>query len=165
MSLKTEVVPEPLLHPLPESLKADPAYAELAAVLTPSKYMLVLCAPGNPDHRERAPLADPSVLAVDSVQGATAHVIAYRQDNDLGSGNWGLGCGNLYDREHDVVVGSFSYNGRFWSTRDLCAEANPVTRPEYLQSLPERRISGMDALLRSCRRKRKSAGKPRASRS
>lgn len=160
MSSQTAAEPtEPVLPPLPETLKADPAYADLAAVLRPSKYMLVLCAPGNPDHRQYACVAAPQVVAVDTVAAAKKHCEAYRNENDLGGGNWGCGCGNLYDRASNVVVGMFSYNARFWPTASLYTDPEAFFKPEQFQELPERRLTGMDALLRKCRQKSKLAKK------
>jgi hypothetical protein len=71
---------------------------------------------GNPDHRQDSSRALPGTTtgwkAVDSVEAAQAAVRAYISENDLGGGNWT--GGDVKDVETGEVIGSISYNGRFW---------------------------------------------------
>jgi hypothetical protein len=71
---------------------------------------------GNPDHRENPDRALSGIQTgwktVDSVEAAQAAVRAYISENDLGGGNWS--GGDVKNLETGDIIGSISYNGRFW---------------------------------------------------
>ena len=76
------------------------------------RYSVILSAHGNPDHYESPfkEVADGAVVHCESIEECQAAVRKYIADNDLGGGNWT--GGDVY--QHGEIVGSISYNGRYW---------------------------------------------------
>ncbi len=78
---------------------------------------------GNPD-RDQNPFRELPGTAtgwepVDSVEAAQAAVLAYITDYFLGGGNWS--GGDVRNEDTGEVIGSISYNGRFWPAEEPSA--------------------------------------------
>jgi len=64
------------------------------------------------------------VVRPHSFKEAQAIFEMWRDDNELGGGNMHRDAGKLtFDK---IVLGRFSYNGRFWPSADLKVEAIPA---------------------------------------
>ncbi len=134
---------------LATGLQADTEFGELADARDPSfRYVLVLVAPGNPDHSQFAPVADPRVVALAHPEDGVVDCRAYRYRNDMGGGNWVCNCGAVYDRKLKVVVGRFSYNLRYWPIGTDMLGVPPARLQRMCRPLSE---SGIDRLLKRVR--------------
>lgn len=90
---------------------------------------------GNPDYAQYAPVSEPCTLSAPTLPELLAKIEAYRDDNDLGGGNWvdpKIVCGTR-------IIGWVSYNGRLWdrSNSETAVEILPssvvVSQPPVLQ--------------------------------
>lgn len=69
---------------------------------------------GNPDFGQYAPVSEPKVVQVPDLKAAVDACWAYIQE-------WNLGGGNFVDPkviEDGKLIGTISYNGRFWTVQE-----------------------------------------------
>lgn len=81
---------------------------------------LTLQAASNPDYPGR-PLPKASKVEIKSIAEGYAIFEKWRDDNELGAGNLGAKCGDV--NLGKILLGYFSYNGRFWPNEDVRVEA------------------------------------------
>ena len=107
-------------------------------------YMIMLCAPGNPDHAQFAPVAIPELAYAATREALVAPTRAYIQRHNLGAGNWGPDSGKVFDAIQNRVTHRLTYNGTFV----------PVPDCEAFQHVEDAEACGLDALCaagRGCR--------------
>ena len=75
------------------------------------RYQMLLESVGNPDYGQYTPVSDPTWVAADSLPELRDLAEKYRDDNELGGGNWP----NPVVLEGEKKIGYFSYNGRLWT--------------------------------------------------
>lgn len=101
-----------------------------------SQFMLVFCAPGNPDRRQHGPVAPPELsfykfrggplVGSAAAERMARDVAKYIEANDLGGGNWVWDAGKIFDVEAGIVTHQVAYNGTI----------RPIA-PEHLESAQE----------------------------
>jgi hypothetical protein len=74
------------------------------------EYTIHLSAPGNPDHRQYAPIAAPMRVTASKLSEIIAICRRYIEENELGGGNWPMPTVNKNGKPFARV----SYNGRCW---------------------------------------------------
>ena len=107
-------------------------------------FMVLLCAPGNPDHAQHAPVASPELAYAATREALVAPTRAYIQRHNLGAGNWGPDSGKVFDAIQGRVTHRIAYNGTFV----------PVPDGEAFQHVEDPEACGLDALCaagRGCR--------------
>ena len=107
-------------------------------------FMVLLCAPGNPDHAQFAPVAIPELAYAATREALVAPTRAYIQRHNLGAGNWGSDSGKVFDATQGRVTHRITYNGTFV----------PVPDGEAFQHVEDAEACGLDALCaagRGCR--------------
>lgn len=98
---------------------------------------------GNPDHGQYAPVSEPCTLSAHTLPELLVKIEAYRDENDLGGGNWvdpKITCG-------DKVIGWVSYNGRVWD--------RPGDDPQWRKAKeikPEKAVKDTPKTCGHCRR-------------
>lgn len=86
---------------------------------------LDLKAPGNPDHGQFSAVAPSIKVRGTNLEELKASCEAYITHYDLGGGNWGGGCGAVFEvapGKRRKKFGHFSYNRRFWTVAEDKAE-------------------------------------------
>ena len=107
-------------------------------------FMVLLCAPGNPDHAQFAPVASPELAYTATREALVEPTRAYIQRHNLGAGNWGPDSGKVFDAIQNRVTHRLTYNGTFV----------PVPDGEAFQHVEDPEACGLDALCaagRGCR--------------
>ena len=107
-------------------------------------FMVLLCAPGNPDHAQYAPVAIPELVYGATREALVTPTLAYIQRHNLGAGNWGRDSGKVFDAIQGRVTHRITYNGAFV----------PVPDGEAAQYVEDPEACGLDALSdagRGCR--------------
>ena len=107
-------------------------------------FMVLLCAPGNPDHAQFAPVASPELAYTATREALVAPTRAYIQRHNLGAGNWGPDSGKVFDAIQNRVTHRLTYNGTI----------QPIPEGEAPQGVEDPEGSGLDALCsagRGCR--------------
>ena len=107
-------------------------------------FMVLLCAPGNPDHAQFAPVASPELAYAATREALVAPTRAYIQRHNLGAGNWGRDSGKVFDAIQNRVTHRLAYNGTFQS----------IPEGDAPQGVEDPDGSGLDALCaagRGCR--------------
>ena len=107
-------------------------------------FMVLLCASGNPDHAQFAPVASPELAYTATREALVAPTRAYIQRHNLGAGNWGPDSGKVFDALQSRVTHRIAYNSTFV----------PVPEGAAAQHVEDHEGSGLDALCsagRGCR--------------
>ena len=99
-------------------------------------FMVLLCAPGNPDHAQFAPVAIPELAYAATREALVAPTRAYIQRHNLGAGNWGRDSGKVFDAIQGRVTHRIAFNGTFV----------PVPEGDAAQHVEDPEGSGLDAL-------------------
>ena len=99
-------------------------------------FMVLLCASGNPDHAQFAPVASPELAYTATREALVAPTRAYIQRHNLGAGNWGPDSGKVFDAIQNRVTHRITYNGTF----------QPIPEGEAPQSVEDLEGTGLDAL-------------------
>lgn len=94
--------------------------AKQPLVKTQEMFMVKLASAPNPDHYQTTPPANPKSYMVPSLMRAREVAMRYRDENDLGGGNWHRA--DVYDGQGKFVA-RISYNGRLWDAKGN--EVNP----------------------------------------
>ena len=102
-------------------------------------FMVVLCAPGNPDYRQYAPIAPPGLGFGWSIGDSVASAQKYIAEFEIGGGNWGLDSGKVYDARQGRVTHRIAFNGTVWPI--------PPEEVEAAQVLQDMDGSGLHHLL------------------
>lgn len=76
------------------------------------RYRVLLSSCGNPDFDQYAPISEPVAIDVETIADARKACAVYIEKWNLGGGNWDNG--RVVDNRTGKLVGSFSYNLRFW---------------------------------------------------
>jgi hypothetical protein len=77
---------------------------------TSGKWSTRMSAPGNPDHKQYADIAPVMNLYAENYEGLLALIEEYKNDYELGGGNWPEPIVKCDGR----AVARLSYNGRTW---------------------------------------------------
>jgi len=75
-------------------------------------FKVILKSSPNPDFGQTAAPSRRQIKTVATLAEASAVCIKYRDDNDLGIGNWS--GGQVFDEKNPKQVYYISYNGRIW---------------------------------------------------
>lgn len=76
------------------------------------RYRVLLSSCGNPDFQQFSPISAPTSVDVETIMEARTVCQEYIEQWNLGGGNWDNG--RVVDNRTGKLVGSFSYNLRFW---------------------------------------------------
>ena len=79
--------------------------------------IVFLASCGNPDRNQYSAPSYPEVVTVADVESAVKMAKKYRDQNDLGGGNWS--GGEVY--ENGAFIGRIAYNGRFITAQETVA--------------------------------------------
>ena len=99
-------------------------------------FKVILKSAPNPDFGQTRAPARPEMKTVGTLEEARAACIKYRDDNDLGGGNWA--GGQVFDeKDKKKQVYYISYNGRIWEPG---MGGKQVILPCPLPTDPEQRL-------------------------
>lgn len=113
-------------------------------------FMVVLCAPGNPDYRQYAPIAPPGLGFGWGIEDSVASAQKYIEEFEIGGGNWGMDSGKVYEARLGRVTHRIAFNGKVVPI--------PAEEAEAAQVLQDMNGSGLRPLLVSVKPTRR---KPR----